>query len=183
LRGAIIADGKAAIFLVVTRAVPALTQLPDRRVPRFEDYPVRERYIPPIAEPRLVNHEQRRYRAAIANGVRKGFGVLHKPEGTERRGPNFAGRYIVVQWGCVAECLEYAIVDAKNGTIYQPPVPGSHIACFDSGMLDLRVDSRMMVVKTKCAMGDNEKCDRDSYLRDDDHFRHLSHYAMHMERP
>jgi hypothetical protein len=165
---------RAAISLAFVLGLEASAQLRDEPVPRCEDFLVKELYSDPIAQPRIIKPEERRYRTAIENGVRKGFGVLHEPEGTEKRGPNFAGHYIVVQWGCGTECLQYAIVDAKDGAIYQPPVPGSHIAYFDSGRLDYRLRSKLMVVKTNCAMGDRERCDRDFYIWENNRFGHLS---------
>ena len=165
---------RAAISVAVMLGLAASAQYRDEAIPRFEDFPVKELYSGPIAQPRIIKAEERRYRTEIQNGVRKGFGVLHEPAGTEQRRPNFAGHYIVVQWGCGTECLQYAVVDAKDGTIYQPPVPGSHIAYFDSGRLDYSVRSKMMVVKTNCAMGDMERCERDFYVWENNRFRHLS---------
>jgi hypothetical protein len=34
------------------------------------------------------------------------------------KGPNFAGHYTVVTWGCGSNCQIYAIVDAETGKIY-----------------------------------------------------------------
>lgn len=96
--------------------------------------------------------------------------------GKERPGPNFAGRYIVVQWGCGTECIQYAIVDAKTGMIRQPPVPGKHLAYFDSGLLDYRLASRLMFVKTNCER-DAGQCDSDFYVIEGARFRRVFHTA------
>lgn len=109
----------------------------------------------------------------ISNGVKKGYGVLEEPEGKERPKPNFAGQYIVIQWGCGTECFQYAVVDAKTGQISQPPVPGQHREYFDTGHLDFRLHSRLMIVKTNCAMGNPERCDRDYFVWEKNRFRHL----------
>jgi hypothetical protein len=34
------------------------------------------------------------------------------------RGPNFAGHYTVVHWGCGSPCVSFAIVDASTGSVY-----------------------------------------------------------------
>ena len=68
-----------------------------------------------------------------------------------------------------------AVVNAKDGTIYQPPAPGSHIAYFDSGLLDYRLRSKLMVVNKNCAVGDTQPCDREFYVWENNRFPHLSH--------
>jgi len=37
------------------------------------------------------------------------------------KGPNFAGHYTIASWGCGSGCLQYAIVDARNGRVFFPP--------------------------------------------------------------
>lgn len=37
-----------------------------------------------------------------------------------RKGPNFAGHYTVVDWGCGTSCAAYVIVDNRTGKIYEP---------------------------------------------------------------
>ena len=39
-----------------------------------------------------------------------------------RGGPNFAGHYTVVIWGCGTGCAQMGVVDAKTGRVYFPPV-------------------------------------------------------------
>lgn len=38
-----------------------------------------------------------------------------------KRGPNFAGHYTVVDWGCGTSCGVYVIVDDRTGKIHEPP--------------------------------------------------------------
>ncbi len=38
-----------------------------------------------------------------------------------QQGPNFAGHYTLVRWGCGSGCIEMAIVDAKSGRVFHPP--------------------------------------------------------------
>jgi hypothetical protein len=56
----------------------------------------------------------------IRQGVAKGWGVFR--DGKEKVGPNFAGHYIVVQWGCGTSCVMMVIVDALTGKIYDIPL-------------------------------------------------------------
>lgn len=48
-------------------------------------------------------------------------------------GPNFAGHYVGVYWGCGTDCYGYAIVNANNGKIvvYSPANPEYHLRSFD----------------------------------------------------
>ena len=90
------------------------------RLPRFEDYGVTEIFngqpVPPLIEISV----ERMYRTRIRDGVTKGWGV-HR-DGKEQAGPNFAGHYFVIQWGCGTSCLMMVIVDALTGKIYYLPL-------------------------------------------------------------
>jgi len=48
---------------------------------------------------------------------------------TVSSGPNFAGHYTVVYWGCGTDCYGYAIVDAATGkvVVYSPANPEYHL--------------------------------------------------------
>lgn len=37
-----------------------------------------------------------------------------------KNGPDFAGHYTVVVWGCGADSFSLAVVDARNGKVYFP---------------------------------------------------------------
>jgi hypothetical protein len=39
-----------------------------------------------------------------------------------RTGTNFAGHYTVVFWGCGTGCAQLAVVDARTGRVYWPPL-------------------------------------------------------------
>jgi hypothetical protein len=36
------------------------------------------------------------------------------------QGVNFAGRYVIVTWGCGSECTQNAIIDAETGKVFWP---------------------------------------------------------------
>ena len=76
--------------------------------PRFEDYPAGEIYRGPIAPVVLDTKRARLFRGRLREG--------------SRQGPNFAGHYTVVFWGCGTGCAQVAVVDAKTGRIYWPPL-------------------------------------------------------------
>jgi hypothetical protein len=73
----------------------------------------------------LASHPRaREYRTALRSGAAKG--------------PNFAGHFTVVTWGCGTSCQSHAIVDAQTGAVYFPGVITSLGAEF-------HVDSRLFV--------------------------------------
>ena len=61
------------------------------------------------------------------------------------RGPNFAGHYTVVDWGCGTSCGVYVIVDARTGKIYEPPEISRGVELGVAGP-EFRPDSTLMVI-------------------------------------
>ncbi len=75
------------------------------RPPQFEKFPVTQRYTGTPAPVNLNSDPgARRFRTVLRNGA--------------KQGPNFAGHYTVVMWGCGSSCQSIAIVDAKTGAVY-----------------------------------------------------------------
>lgn len=148
---------KIAVVLAAMAAIVAAQ--PTTTTPRFEDYPVKEIFKGAPAVPILVTAEQRRFRTCIREGVAKGYGVFRDDK--EQPGPNFAGHYIVVAWGCGSPCGMLAIVDAITGKVYNPPIsdgfklpplPASVPSDPDTFIpwvaeVDFRLNSRLMIVK------------------------------------
>jgi hypothetical protein len=76
--------------------------------PRFEDYPVREVYRGRVAPVILDTKRARMFRSKLRED--------------SRQGTNFAGHYTVVFWGCGTGCAQVAVVDARTGRVYWPPL-------------------------------------------------------------
>jgi hypothetical protein len=118
-----------ASFAVMSASAQSLAERP----PRFEDYPVKEVFKGEPALPVLESPEERKFEAIIGDGVSKGWGVFDGATGKEfrRPGPNFAGHYVVVNFGCgesaLTGCSSAAIVDAKTGHVYQAPSPAPEL--------------------------------------------------------
>ena len=132
--------------------------------PRFEDYPATEVFAGTPAEPILSTPETRRYGTRIRNGVLTGsdvwIGSWKNP--IKRRGPNFAGHYFVIRWGCGSQCVMMATVDAKTGSVYDPPLAdqGSLHVPLDNlsdEEVDLRPDSSLLVLRDACKDFKNRK--------------------------
>jgi hypothetical protein len=110
--------------------------------PRFQDYRAAGPRVARPAALALSSRDARRYRSLIA--------------AQSAEGPNFAGRYTIVAWGCGAACTAFAIVDAESGRAHFPPalaaIHTAHVG--DNGRsLPLRYaalrfapDSRLLVV-------------------------------------
>ncbi len=108
---------------------------PVARAPRFEDYPVREVYRGPVARVRLDGRKARMFRTRLQED--------------SRGGPNFAGRYAVVVWGCGTGCAQMGVVDSKTGRVYFPPVEYMDIPDTEDAEARSRVfrlDSRLLVI-------------------------------------
>lgn len=56
-----------------------------------------------------------------------------------KNGPNFAGHFTVVEWGCGTMCAQFAIIDARTGQIYSIPWG------VQTG-LEYRLDSTLLVL-------------------------------------
>ena len=106
--------------------------------PRFEDFAVTEKFTGKPATVKFVSRDARRYRTVIREGAREG--------------PNFAGHYTIVTWGCGAGCVQFVIVDAKSGAIYSPRFYVAPRMHFDEETqqpdepLRFRIDSKLLIV-------------------------------------
>ena len=103
--------------------VSALAQ--QKRWPNFTDYPVITRYGDKPAPVNISSHPLAKvFRTKLREGAKKG--------------PNFAGHYTVVTWGCSTDCESVAIVDARNGKVFFPPFA----TVFG---VDFRLDSNLFI--------------------------------------
>lgn len=124
---------------------------------RFSDFPIATAFKGDLPQPVLATPEERKYGARIREGLSTGAGVWigswkHAKDVT---GPNFAGHYVVIRWGCGSQCVMMALVDAETGKVYEPPlsVGGSLYVPLDnlSAMeIDFRIDSSLMVIRNAC---------------------------------
>ena len=90
-----------ACSLVVAVACNA-EELPDP-----SKYPAIPVSIATPAKPVIKSRLARIYKTRIIEGAKSG--------------PNFAGHYTVVRWGCGAGAFMFFVVDAINGAVYEPP--------------------------------------------------------------
>jgi hypothetical protein len=146
----------AAWLFLLTGMSPAQTRL--GVLPRFEDYPAKP-FTGSPAVPKLVTPLQQSYADQIKEGVENGYGVFRG--GKEEKGPNFAGEYVLIQWACGAPCMRMAIVAARTGDVYFPPISfeGVGAPSFDLPLLtfensvpqnpavQFQLNSRLLIIK------------------------------------
>lgn len=90
---------------------------------KFEDFyvgPILGKAVAPIDSSSHVL--AKRYKTVISREVKEGI--------------NFAGFYRFVSWGCGSNCFESAIVDLRNGKVYEGPT--------SSCGYEVKVQSRMI---------------------------------------
>ena len=121
-------------------------------IPDFKNYPVREVFNRPSAQPRFVDAEQRLFRTRIREGA--------------AQGANFAGHYAAVSFGCGSNCGMMFVVDLKTGVIYKPPraINGSMLpmASMVGPELEFRKDSALFKLKS-CEDVQKQLCFRYSF--------------------
>lgn len=99
------------------------------KVPDFPDYPIPDIYEGALAEVDFsTKPEAEIFRGAIREGAKEG--------------PNFSGKYTVVEWGCGTSCQNHAIIDAETGAIIEYGIPSSYSVSY-------RIDSGLFIVNPK----------------------------------
>jgi hypothetical protein len=106
-------------------------------LPTFADYPAKGKLTGKPAKAKIRTKEARMYRTAITEGAKEG--------------PNFAGHFTIVQWGCGTGCLGFAIVDANTGNVFTPPFYVGFgydldTTLRDRELLEYRLGSRLLIV-------------------------------------
>ena len=142
---------KICWLLIIALAILVSAQdQTNARQPRFEDYSVTEIFTAKPVPPLIQTPLEGMYRTRIREGVMKGWGV--ERDGKEQPGPNFAGHYVIITWGCGSPCLMAAIVDLRTGRVFPPPFhhgPGHSYFqvpwAFPMDPLAYRVDSRLLI--------------------------------------
>ena len=92
------------VFMVSWLTPSALVQSQAKRsdsLPDYRDFAVGEIFHGQPAQPILVTAEDKSYRAVLRGGARKG--------------PDFAGHYIIVERGEGSSVITFAVVDAISG--------------------------------------------------------------------
>lgn len=91
-------------LMIMTRAAfgQTLTTIPDP-----DDYPAKSTLTKKPAPPIINSTLTKLYRTRIRQGA--------------KLGPNFAGNFTVVTWGCGMDAYMLVVVDGKTGKVFEPP--------------------------------------------------------------
>jgi hypothetical protein len=113
--------------------------------PHFDQFQTKQETIKKPSQVNLKSHPNARtFRTVLRRGAAEG--------------PNFAGHYAVVAWGCGTSCVTFAIVNLKTGNVIFPDdfssAHGIHLDADDferiasTGYWGLRykLDSRLLIV-------------------------------------
>jgi hypothetical protein len=79
----------------------------------------------------------------------------------ERTGPNFAGHFTLAKWGCGSPCLDFVIIDARSGVVYDPTFV---VGCADKNGLAAKIDFKLtsrLLITTGFRQGSG--CDTNYY--------------------
>jgi len=117
-----------ALFLVCL----SLAVCGQTKVPQFKHYPSTENFSGKNA-PVIIGKNEKTFRTRLREA--------------SKEKPNFAGRYILTAWGCGAECLMGAVIDAKTGRVYWWNFTICCAANFaaDFKPIEFRLNSRLIV--------------------------------------
>ena len=110
------------------------------QVPSFTDHPAK--VVSSRPKPvRLTTRNARMFRTRLREA--------------NRRGVNFAGRYIIATWGCGTGCAQGAVIDSRTGRVYFPkelwggfgPAMGVSEAVYSKyDVIDYRPDSSLLIL-------------------------------------
>ena len=118
--------------MLLLNLVVAALQEAAHELPRFEEYRVDVSYEgPPAAFNPASSKLARAYRTRLREGAKKG--------------PNFAGHFTLVSWGCGSPCQEWAIIDTLTGRVFDWVVSSTAGAEFYPNSRLIIVDSPKLV--------------------------------------
>jgi len=154
--------------LIICLMMSAWTSSAAQMIPRFEDYPVKDIFVGALAA------------LQIPEAIRKWDADRMRESYSYEEGPNFSGRFVVINWTCGSPCKTMAIVDAKDGNVFFPPITDEGLLARsyylpnltypgDVGQnpeIQFRLDSRLLVIK--CNDGAEERPYTFYFLWDND---------------
>ncbi len=144
------------------------------KLPKPDNYAV-QLYVGKVHAPVLESKHHRMFRTTIRESAKGGV--------------NFAGHYVIADWGCGTGCTQFVVLDALTGTVVDPPFQWVEFhywaflsknpkwaayepkwTCFD-GFLTYKRDSSLLVVEG-CVS--KRQCGRTFYEMKDGHLAQLS---------
>ena len=134
----------AAFLLLQVTDIPAT---PKSLAATLGEFAVKEAFHGKPAPALIRRAEEHQYRTVLREGAKEG--------------PNFAGHFTIVQWGCGTNCTQAAVVDANTGKIYQLPSVSQRRFAY---WLHFRLDSRLLIMCTNCRQWLIWNCDQHYFV-------------------
>ena len=119
-------------LLFLALSLSALTNA-ETLTPKFDDYGVKDKSSKRVSNVRIVSTQDKTYRAMLSAAI--------------GQKPNFAGHFVMVEFGCGASCVRAAAIDTKTGAIYWLPFT---VCCFPSEVeepISYTLDSSLIEVR------------------------------------
>jgi hypothetical protein len=124
-------------------------------LPQFEEYLTDSIYHGKISDPNFTtNKDAIKFKSTIKNNLKNA---------KDKNGINFAGHFIICEWGCGSPCQKNVIVDAKTGYIYN----GIN-TCWS---YKSRPNSKLLIANPDSGNIYNNVCKTEYYLWDNDSLR------------
>jgi len=141
-----------------------LIQGPSLHSLHFQNYPAFDTLQGSVAPVDLQSHKWApRFRTVLRDGA--------------SHGPNFAGAFTIVTWGCGSSCRMLAVVDGRSGRVYGPWLQYMVAVAFKRSSRLLLVDPPDSVLAIFGKHVVNDRCvvcgTPGAYVWDKDHFEPL----------
>jgi hypothetical protein len=165
-----------SICLVALSARPQTVSFEAKHPPRFEDFPVAEKWDQLPSPVRLRNPSEKVVQTELESGAMEP--------------PNFAGHYRFTIFRCGSECAAGAVINLKTGEVFQAPLATKNgngwerwiisTGMFDGAAIEFRVESRLVIVF--CGRNYSERLQKnvpDAYyfVWEGNRFRQLPHVS------
>lgn len=123
---------RASLISLTTVLALSLTQAL-AAAPNFTDYPAAPETAKKPPRLKLTDAESRRYVTQLREA--------------SRQAPDFAGHYILANWGCGAGCVMAAAIDTHSGSVHMLPFTVSDWPLEVTEPLSYRPESRLLIVR------------------------------------
>jgi hypothetical protein len=124
------------LFTILLSLTACLVQGQDAksrmRLPRFEDFNVANPYKGKPAAIDITSPGARYYRTRLREA--------------EKGKPNFAGHYIITDWGCGTECFTPVAIDARNGKVYLFDFSVGYSPLSKDSPMEYHLNSRLIII-------------------------------------
>lgn len=91
----------------LTALTALFVQVAQPPAPEFAKYPAESRLTGAPAKPQFATPEARRFRTVLRTAA--------------AQGPDFNGHYRIAYWGCGTNCIQWAVINLRTGTVWMAP--------------------------------------------------------------